>query len=252
MAYRFQQLLKRISDVSKSYQNHFQMLRKNPTAYIGLFTVKKNYYGTVSIKKNISSPEKAINSNMLKCSSELSQSDLENKLQKITKYLEEYAPQFFVRSMSYHIYDKDVIFENQITNKTTVGVFKYKMRIDLIKAWGNINFGYLRMDILHISYDPRDLVINVRWRICGIPGIRLIFQFWKYKISKWSEIFKQEELWYDGVSHLYLNKNGLIYKHLVTKITPESNNEVNFNSSNVLKAILAISLIPKEYLPDYA
>ena len=58
-------------------------------------------------------------SHKVSCST-LDDSDLKEKLNQITNDLRDKLPKFFSESMNYDYYHQELIFENNITNKTTV------------------------------------------------------------------------------------------------------------------------------------
>jgi len=73
--------------------------------------------------------------------------------------------------------------------------------------------------------------VRIRWRVRGISGLKVMFQFWKYKLWQLKEVLKDQEAWYDGYSVCYLGDDGLIVKHVVDKVMPDESREAVENPS---------------------
>jgi hypothetical protein len=101
-----------------------------------------------------------------------------------------------------------------------------------------LKFAYVRFEILKITQHPEEGTIKVRWRISGISGMKVLLQFWRYKLWQWKELLqKQERLdvwdfycvspilnslsfrsWYDGFSTFHVNSNGVVSLHVADKV----------------------------------
>lgn len=51
----------------------------------------------------------------------------------------------------------------------------------------------MTLEVLKITKHPEENTIKVRWRIKGISALKVMFQFWKYKLWKLKEIFADTE-----------------------------------------------------------
>ena len=53
------------------------------------------------------------------------------------------------------------------------------------------------MEILKITRHAEDGTIRVRWRAVGVPGLRKIFMFWKYKLWQWNQMMSKDRAEYE-------------------------------------------------------
>lgn len=89
----------------------------------------------------------------------------------------------------------------------------------LLRTVGHLKFAYVKFEVLKITKHPEDYTVKVRWRIRGISAMKVMLNFWKFKLWKLKEVFEGQEAWYDGFSTFYVGSNGLIYKHVVDKVS---------------------------------
>lgn len=83
---------------------------------------------------------------------------------------------------------------------------------------GHIKFAYVKFELLKITKHREDYTVKVRWRVRGISALKVMLNFWKFKLWKLKEIFDDQEAWYDGFSTFYVGSNGLVYKHVADKV----------------------------------
>lgn len=93
-----------------------------------------------------------------------------------------------------------------------------------MRTVGHLKFAYVKFEVLKITQNPEDNTVRVRWRIRGISAMKVMLNFWKYKLWKIREIFEDTEAWYDGFSTFYMGSDGLIYKHVADKVRKQFNN----------------------------
>ena len=73
------------------------------------------------------------------------------------------------------------------------GLYSYVKQVALLRCVGHLKFAYVRFEILKITQHPEDGTIKVRWRISGISGLKVLLQFWRYKLWQWKEILQKQE-----------------------------------------------------------
>ncbi|EDW09801.2 uncharacterized protein C6orf136 homolog [Drosophila mojavensis] len=152
-------------------------------------------------------------------------------LDRAYNVLKSTLPKLFVEPLDYSIYSPNLIFQNNITGKYTVGLYHYVKQIAILRTVGHLKYAYVKFEILKITKHPDDCTVRIRWRVRGISGLKVMFQFWKYKVWQLQEILKDQEAWYDGYSVCFLGEDGLIGKHIVDKIMPDESREIVDNSS---------------------
>ncbi|XP_032590638.1 uncharacterized protein C6orf136 homolog isoform X2 [Drosophila grimshawi] len=156
-------------------------------------------------------------------------------LDRAYNVLKHTLPRLFIEPLDYSIYSPNLIFQNNITGKHTVGLYHYVKQIAILRTVGHLKYAYVKFEVLKITKHPEDNTVRFRWRVRGISGLKVMFQFWKYKIWQLQEILKDQEAWYDGYSICYLGEDGLISKHIVDKIMPDESREVvDSNTSSQL------------------
>nr|CAD7459586.1 unnamed protein product [Timema tahoe] len=170
----------------------------------------------------------------------LSERPSEEHLFRIKEVLANTLPRLFIQPLDYSIYHHNVVFENNIQGKRTVGIYNYVKQMALLRTVGHLKFAYVRFEILRISMHPEDSSVKVRWRIRGISAFKVFVGFWKYKLWKIKEMFEQQEAWYDGFSTFYVGNDGLIHKHVADKMMPDTDHAVDELKKADLGAKLAM------------
>ncbi|XP_033252332.1 uncharacterized protein C6orf136 homolog [Drosophila miranda] len=127
----------------------------------------------------------------------------------------------------------NLIFQNNITGKHTVGLYHFVKQIAILRTVGHLKYAYVKFEVLKITKHPDDYTVRIRWRVRGISGLKVMFQFWKYKVWQLKEVLKDQEAWYDGFSICYLGESGLIEKHVVDKVMPDESREYVENASAI-------------------
>ncbi|XP_067633426.1 uncharacterized protein C6orf136 homolog [Eurosta solidaginis] len=167
-------------------------------------------------------------------SKNVSQPRLED-LDRVFRVLQETLPKLFVEPLDYSIYSPDLVFENNITGKQTIGLYHYVKQIALLRTVGHLKYAYVKLEVLKITKHTEDFTVRIRWRVRGISGLKVMLTFWKYKLWAIKEMFEDQESWYDGFSVCYLGADGLIHKHVVDKVMPDQSNQpVEPESGNAL------------------
>jgi Uncharacterized conserved protein (DUF2358) len=106
------------------------------------------------------------------------------------------------------------------------GLYHYVKQVALLRTVGHIKFAYVKFEVLKITKNPEDNTVRVRWRIRGISALKVMLNFWKFKLWKLKEVFEGQEAWYDGFSTFHVGSDGVIYKHVCDKMMPDENKEV--------------------------
>lgn len=169
----------------------------------------------------------------------------EEQLHRIHSALAENLPKFFVQSHNYRLYNKGIVFENNIRGITTRGLNAYMQQLTLVRILGHLKYAHVKMEIFKMTQHPEDGTVRVRWRVIGMPGLRILlmmFRFWE-----WKKLLNKQADWVDGFSILYVGADGLIYKHICDKMTPDENRDkAKVRDGNMaMKLALMVGLAPK-------
>ncbi|XP_028132855.2 uncharacterized protein C6orf136 homolog isoform X1 [Diabrotica virgifera virgifera] len=173
------------------------------------------------------------------------------KLTHVYDVLAETLPKIFIHSLDYKIYHKDIVFEDNIRNIRTVGLYNYVKQVALLRTIGHLKFAYVKFEILKITKHPEDSSVKVRWQIRGISALRVMLTFWKIKLWNFKEIFERTDSWYDGFSTFYVNSEGQVIKHVAEKMMPDSDHvpvsspKPIVGASAAAKLALVVGIIPK-------
>lgn len=169
------------------------------------------------------------------------------KLLHVYTVLGESLPKLFVEPLDYTIYHEDLVFEDNIRNFKSVGLLNYVKQVALLRTVGHIKFAYVKFEILKITQHPEDGTVRVRWRIRGISAMKVMFQFWKYKLWQWKEMFEKSDSWYDGYSTFFVNSDGKVVKHIADKMMPDSDYLTAQSPAGLggAKLALMIAVIPR-------
>uniref|UniRef100_A0A182FT75 Uncharacterized protein n=1 Tax=Anopheles albimanus TaxID=7167 RepID=A0A182FT75_ANOAL len=122
-----------------------------------------------------------------------SQPPTEEQLNRIYQVLSQTLPKLFVQPLDYSIYNPNLIFENNIRGTKTVGLYHYVKQIALLRTVGHLKYAYVAFEVLKITKHTENNTVKVRWRIRGISALKVMLQFWKYKLWKLKEIFDEQE-----------------------------------------------------------
>lgn len=99
------------------------------------------------------------------------------------------------------------------------GLYHYVKQVALMRTVGHLKFAYVKLEVLKITKHSDDNTVKVRWRVRGISALKVMLNFWKFKLWKLKEIFEDQEAWYDGFSTFYVGSNGLVFKHVADKVS---------------------------------
>ncbi|KAG8127803.1 hypothetical protein E2320_014687 [Naja naja] len=141
-----------------------------------------------------------------------SKHDMEEHLEIMHQKLREELPGFFSRTHNYAMYSQDVEFINEILHLKTRGLMIYRLAVVLCRfvAWNY--FVHMHLEVMKVTQHPENWSIQVRWRIRGLPFHIFLMRFFRNK----PEFYRI----YDAYSTFFLNPQGLIKCHKVSKLMP--------------------------------
>ncbi|XP_061475136.1 uncharacterized protein C6orf136 homolog [Rhineura floridana] len=163
-------------------------------------------------------------------SPESDEPSMEEHLAVMHQKLRNELPNFFLKAHDYGIYSRDVEFINEILHLRTRGQTMYQLALTFCRfvAWNY--FADLHMEVLKVTQHPENWSIQARWRIKGLPFHVLLLRFYK---KDRSELYRT----YDAYSTFFLDSQGLIKCHRVSKLMPTQ------PPLNKLKKLVVASLL---------
>lgn len=64
--------------------------------------------------------------------------------------------------------------------------------MSMVRFLGHLRFAYVKMDILKITKHPEDGTVRVRWCIRGVSGLRVLINFWRFRLWNYKTVRGQE------------------------------------------------------------
>ncbi|KAL3171340.1 hypothetical protein MRX96_013558 [Rhipicephalus microplus] len=171
----------------------------------------------------------------------------EEQLKRISQALANHLPQFFTQPHMYNLYNKNIVFRNNIRGITTRGITGYVQQMALVRILGHLRYAHVRLEVLKMTTHKEDSTVRIRWRIVGVSGLRALFMFWKFRIWEWQKMISQEAEWTDGFSVLKVGSDGLIYEHICDKMMPDEELEEAKPSNVAVKLALLLGLTPQSF-----
>ncbi|MFB2894352.1 DUF2358 domain-containing protein [Aerosakkonemataceae cyanobacterium BLCC-F50] len=122
--------------------------------------------------------------------------EYQQQIQQVIKTLEKDLPTLFEKDISYHIYTKDIYFQDPVN--TFKGKLNYRIIFWTLRFHGKLFFTELYFDLHDVKQTAEDIIL-ANWTVRG--KLRLP---WKANI------------FFNGYSTYKLTKSGLIYEHIDT------------------------------------
>ncbi|XP_064617019.1 uncharacterized protein LOC135481018 [Liolophura sinensis] len=162
-------------------------------------------------------------------------------------------PRFFVERHNYHVYHKDIVFENNYwgTNLTANGLNAYALQLSKLRFLASLKFAHMEVVILKCTIHPEDGTVRMRWRLKGLSQFKALM-FWKFLPWNYKKGVRDESQWYDGFSVYHLNSEGLVVKHRVDQVMPDEELQTVKTANLAVKLGLLMGLAPKPGLNDFA
>lgn len=91
------------------------------------------------------------------------------------------------------MYNKSIVFEDNIRNIRTAGLSAYAWQIALIKMGAHFKYGKVTLTALKITKHIEDGTVRIRWRIETFPGNSIVFVFWKFKLWNTRESYDEHK-----------------------------------------------------------
>ncbi|ESN92483.1 hypothetical protein HELRODRAFT_136103, partial [Helobdella robusta] len=122
----------------------------------------------------------------------------------------------------FSIYTKDIEFVNNWfpdKSYSTVGTMQYAIELAKLKIYVLMRLANSKMTLLKVTNHVEDSSVKIRWRILGISHSKFFLKFFKDN-SKNRNGDDDDDLteWLDGFSTFYVNKKGLVKKHIMERV----------------------------------
>lgn len=144
----------------------------------------------------------------------------DDELETVYRKLSEQLPRFFVETLDYNLYTKDIVFEDRIRGRVVKGINDYMLNLSFLRIKGHLSYSSIGFKILKITKHEEEAAVKVRWQIRGIPGWRVFLTFWRYlPFSRNNQPMSSDV--YDGFSTFFVNSEGKIYRHVADKMMPD-------------------------------
>lgn len=74
------------------------------------------------------------------------------------------------------------------------GVVNYIKQMTYIRFYCHFMYAYVKLDVLKMTMHPQDSSIQVRWRISGISGYRILYKMLQFRVWRPKEMIEQHQL----------------------------------------------------------
>lgn len=99
------------------------------------------------------------------------------QLEHIEKRLSYTAPYMFKTKLDFTFYHKSVILDDKILNVKRYGLQSFMSYISIISVIGQVLFPHIHTEVIKIVSIPSDGTVELRWRICYISWLSLLFNY---------------------------------------------------------------------------
>jgi len=158
-----------------------------------------------------------------------------DQLTNVKEFLIDQFPQILSKAHEYRIYTKDMVFENNWniqSPRRTVGCTAYAWSIVKARFFVHGRYAKVKIFILNASIDSQKGCVQMRWRISGLPQVRA-FMFWKFQPFQFRKKAEVDSEWLDGLSTLYVNNRGFIYRHVLDRVIPDEDKSASVKKSGL-------------------
>lgn len=149
------------------------------------------------------------------------------QVEGVAAVLKKDLPNLFSTPQNYHVYHTNLVFEDHIRGTRSTTLADYAKQMALLKIVGHLKYAFVELQVIKLTTHHSEGTIKVRWRIKGLSGFKVFINFWKYKVWNLKDsAMKDVEAWYDGFSIFYIKGDGLIHKHVLLKMQPDEDYQV--------------------------
>uniref|UniRef100_A0A914YUB0 Uncharacterized protein n=1 Tax=Panagrolaimus superbus TaxID=310955 RepID=A0A914YUB0_9BILA len=157
-------------------------------------------------------------------------------LEHVQKRLEHTVPFMFRQRLDFTFYHRDVYYDNQILNMQDHGLDSYMKHLGRISVAGQLAMPYIKMAPLSINLIREDGSVRLRWRVAYLSWLDSL-NFKNFK----AEYRDKNARWYDGNAIFYVGADGLVYKVIIQKLTPDD----SFTQKSTKKLVEKIGILPQ-------
>ncbi|KAL8597521.1 hypothetical protein ACOMHN_033392 [Nucella lapillus] len=175
-----------------------------------------------------------------------------DQLKAVETFFIESLPKFFKSRLEYRVYHPDVVFENNFwgENQVTVGINQYAVQMMKLRGLTHLKYAHVHMEVVSSACLQEEGVIRLQWRMVGLSQLKAL-RFWKYTAWSYSKSFKDDAEWIEGISILNINRDGLVVKHRLDRVTPSDEGITKAPSFAAKLALLFGLSAPKPSLSDF-
>ncbi|XP_076455274.1 uncharacterized protein LOC143289916 [Babylonia areolata] len=175
-----------------------------------------------------------------------------DKLRAVEAHFIDSLPKFFKSRLDYSVYHPHIVFENNFwgENQTTVGINQYAIQLTKLRALTHLKYAHVHMEVISSACLLEEGALRIHWRVVGLSQLKAL-RFWKYTAWSYKTSFRDDAEWIDGISILYVNKDGQVIKHRLDRMTPSEEQFAKTPSLAGKLALLFGVTGPKPSLSDF-
>jgi len=142
-------------------------------------------------------------------------------LELISHQLTEDLTNIFMKRQEWRMYNKDVVFIDNVKGSRLVGLDKYMLFINLMRMLAHVRFVYVRLTILSVVKDEEASTIKIRWNMVGLGMARLVVRYFPDRLWERGNMERTAPAYLDGYSTFYVDSDSKIYQHTLDRVRQE-------------------------------
>ncbi|XP_003738875.1 uncharacterized protein LOC100898676 [Galendromus occidentalis] len=143
----------------------------------------------------------------------------EAQLVDIKEKMAKSIPRIFLVSHNFSDYHPNMVFEDNIRKVTTNGIFNYYLQVSQVRWYCLLRYASSSVDVLKITHDTQDSKVCIRWTFKGSYTLKYLRGALHAFLTK-TQVEPSRVV--DGFSIMYVGSDGLVWKHVIEKMIPDT------------------------------
>jgi len=146
-----------------------------------------------------------------------------------------------VKKADYTLYDRDMVFEDNIRGKTFLGGAEYIKQMALFKMYMHFKYIYTRVAVDSLTVEPDDATVVIKWTVSGLGMYKVFIYYIPRRLWRVKNMEAFADRIASGVSTYHIGNHGRVIRHIldVREIDKDKVKDVNTNRVEQIKAKMA-------------
>ncbi|ELT94768.1 hypothetical protein CAPTEDRAFT_191001 [Capitella teleta] len=136
-------------------------------------------------------------------------------------------------------YSNDIVLVNSFNPAKPVvieGTSKYFLYMSKMRGYIHLRYAKARLSVVRSWQDVNKGTVRVQWRLSTISQLQAMM-FWRFSFWNVEDSFVKYAKNLEAVSTFHINKEGLIYRHVVDRVIPDSEETVKASMNPLEKLV---------------